>query len=71
MLICLFLDKMYKQIIPVSLSLLLYASPSCSLSLIQITPKHGLSLFSVKAGSPGLQLCEIMAPKQNLGHVLP
>ena len=42
MFICIFFNKMYKQIIPVSLLLLLCAFPSCNLSSIQSMPKHGL-----------------------------
>ena len=43
-----FFDKLYKQIIHVSSSLLLSAFPSCSLSLIQITAKHGLTFVFCK-----------------------
>ena len=70
MFICLFFNRIYKQIIHPSLSLLLYAFPACSFSSIQVITKHGLSLFSVKAASPCLKFCEIMASKQSIGHVL-
>ena len=47
--LCLFFNKMNKQIIPVSLSLLLCAFPSSNISSIQITLNYGLRLFAAKA----------------------
>ena len=58
----LFILKMYKQIMPVSLSLLLKAFPSRSLSLIKIMADHGLCLFSVKVRLSWFAVCEIPAP---------
>ena len=50
MFICLFVNKMYKQIIPpVSLSLLLCAFPLTISVRFKIMAKHGLHLFSAKA----------------------
>ena len=66
MLICLFVNEMYKQIITVFLSLLLCAFPSCSPSLIQVRAKHGPSLFSAKAKLSSFSLSHKTANEDSL-----